>query len=180
MWEALLASKFAQALKRVPRQVWLVLAALLALACLVAWHQHIAHKAIADAERRGSDKAYAAVAKKAQAVAATMEKLNADIRKLTDAKNRTIAADATALRVRGPGRALCTSTASSPASGHQPPPGAADAPVGQVPNGGGTTLIAVPYDDLVAYAEQHDLDLAEIVAWRTGDEQQRAVVEKAK
>jgi hypothetical protein len=166
--------------KKIPRQVWLgLVAALLALA-LVAWHQHVAHKAIAAAEKRGEDRAYAKITQQAQALAKRANDRAAKIRKQTDEANRTSIALANDLRVRGPGKAACTATAATSTSRHVSPPRPADAAVDQVPAGGGANLIAMPFDDAVAWAEQHDLNLNEVKGWRAADQQQREAAEQQK
>jgi hypothetical protein len=90
------------------------------------------------------------------------DKLAKELRDRTDEENRRIAGDADALRVSGPGKAVCR-PAPTAASGHEEGRGNGDAPGPQVPS---DDRAAVPWPWLVARAEQADLNRAEVVAWR--------------
>lgn len=151
---------------------WTLLALLIAAAGLW-WHRHAAHKAIAAAEKRGADAAYANVAKQASELASKADTLNrslsAKIRSRTDEETRRIAADADALRLRGPGAARCAAVASLPrsASGHVEAAANADAAGPALPP---DDFAAVPWGWLVNRSEEHDALLAEVKGWRSWHE----------
>jgi hypothetical protein len=147
------------------RSFWQIVC--LALACLAvvqhftiadARHDRDSYKAQRDYYKGEIDKADKS-ARDAQAVIA---KLTQDIRNRTDEENRSIAGDADALRVSGPGKAACRSAPA--ASGeHEPASGNGNAPGPQVPP---DDSAAVPWGWLVQRAEEHDLNRAEVLAWR--------------
>jgi hypothetical protein len=98
-------------------------------------------------------------ARKAQAAGKQISK---DIRGKTDEENRRIAGDADAVRVSGPGKAVCRPAPAAP-GGHDKASGKPDAPGPQVPP---ADSAAVPWPWLVQRAEQADLNRAEVLAWR--------------
>jgi hypothetical protein len=116
----------------------------------------------------GKADAYAAVEHKAHELELKANALAAQLRERNDAENRTIAADGADLRLRGPGKAVCTGSdnAAPAASGHDTASRPADAPMVKVPYPAWATLAAVPWDDTTAFAEQCDANAAEVKAWR--------------
>jgi hypothetical protein len=100
--------------------------------------------------------------KAARDAQATIAKLTREIRNRTDEENRRIAGDADAVRLRGPGKAVCRA-APAAASGHEPVGGNGDASRPQVPS---DDRAAVPWEWLTDRAEQSDLNRAEVLAWR--------------
>jgi hypothetical protein len=116
----------------------------------------------------GKSDAYAAVEHKAHELEIKANALAAQLRERNDADNRAITADASALRVHGPGKAVCPgSTAATPAtSGHVEASRPADATVVKVPYPEWATLAAVPFNDTTAFAEQCDANRTEVIAWR--------------
>jgi len=104
----------------------------------------------------------------------TAEKQTAQISKQlrdrTDEENRRIAGDADALRLRGPGKAVCPALPSSP-GGHQQAAPSSDAPVAQLPNTRGAELIALPFDDTIGFGKSYDELLNENKAWRDWHDQ---------
>jgi hypothetical protein len=149
---------------------WTLLGLLIAAAGFV-WHQHAAHKAIAAAEKRGADAAYANMASQAVALKVKADALNTSlaqaIREKNDEESRRIAADADALRVSGPGKAVCRSPglAGGP-SGYVEAGGSRAAAVDTLSDSQGIDLIGLPFAGAVAGAEQADLNRAEVIAWR--------------
>lgn len=93
-----------------------------------------------------------------------------DIRKRTDEENRRTHSDGDALRLSGPGKAVCPSAPASP-GGHEPQSGKPDAAGPQVPTGDSA---AVPWPWLVQRAEQADLNRSEVIAWREWYERVKA------
>jgi hypothetical protein len=169
---ALMTSPIGGFLKSLTPRAWLWIGIIAALFVGFLVHQHKAKQAIADAYSRGSVDAYAKVEKKAREVEAKALALNHKIiRHLKDenhAENSRIRADAGALLVRGPGAARCSDSALSGLSrGHEPATRPADAPLPRVPYAAWSDLIAMPFPDAVAFAREHDLNLAEVKACRS-------------
>jgi hypothetical protein len=100
-------------------------------------------------------------ARKAQAAGKQISK---DIRGKTDEENRRIAGDADAVRVSGPGKAVCRPAPAAP-SGHEQATPKADAPVDPVPDGEGQQLIGVPFSGAANGAQEHDELLNRVKAW---------------
>lgn len=153
------------AFKSVPRFVWYALAAALVFAFAVHWF----NGRIEAAEKRGAERAYANVERQARELERKANALNARIVTAIKEKNRVenarIAADADALRLRGPGAARCASAASLPSGpgGRVAAGGRSDAAGSGVPV---QDSAAVPWGWLVNRAEQADLNRAEVLAWR--------------
>ncbi len=141
----------------------------LAILAAVLWHQHIAHNAIAAAEKRGEARAYANVERQARELTAKADALNGKIAGAMREKNREenarIAADADDLRLRGPGAARCAGVTRLPAAagGSQSAGRNGDATGPQMPP---ADSAAVPWGWLVDRGEEHDLNRAEVLAWR--------------
>ena len=156
------------ALKLVPRWVWELFAAALAVHVALAWY----HGKLDDAYNRGKQDEAAHIEQKALEIKAKADKLSAAIsnaiRSQNDAENRRISSDANSLRLRAPGRAECTSIAGVPTgpSGPQPANGASGTPVARVPYPEWQSLLGMPAAPTITFAEQHDLNRAEIIAWR--------------
>jgi hypothetical protein len=145
-------------LGRVPKAVWIAIAVALVLWLGVRWY----NGQIRDAEKRGADRAYAEVEKKARALEAKANATADKIRSKTDEQARAIAADADTLRVSGPGKArACPIPA--PASRREAADGKPDAPGPEVPS---DDRAAVPWQWLVQRAEVCDLNRNEVLAWR--------------
>jgi cell division protein FtsL len=164
-----LGAKLASAtgfLPRLPRWLWILLAVVAAGAVGAIWHQHRTHATIAAAEKRGEDRAYAAVEAKALKLAEQARSLAASIRSKTDDTNRRIAGDADAIRLRGPGKAACPVAAPAATGGRIAPGGDANAPMDRLPDPERVDIIGLPFAGTVAFAEQHDLNRAEVIAWR--------------
>src|SRR5690348_16570457 len=136
---ALMQSPLGPLLKR----FWKPLLVGLALVCAFLWHQHAAHKALTDAYARGKADEAAHVLKQAEAqkkaIDALTGKISTAIRTRTDAQIVHIHDAAAAVRVQGPGRAVCPRP-SAASSGSQPAGGASGAAVDQVPDAGGQLI----------------------------------------
>jgi hypothetical protein len=161
---ALMKSPLGPLLKR----FWKPLAIGLAILAALLLHQHAAHKAIADAEKRGAEAAYASLEKKALELKAKADTLNASIaaklKERNDAKMDSVRRDADALRLSGPGKALCRSAGLSAApGGHVAADRDADASGPPMP---AEDSAAVPWPWLVDRAEEHDAYRLEALAWR--------------
>lgn len=85
-----------------------------------------------------------------------------DVKDRNDEQVRIIYRDAAAVRVRGPGKAVCPRLP-APAGGSQAPAGKPDAPGPAVPP---DDRAAVPWNWLVDRAQQCDLNRAEALSWR--------------
>jgi hypothetical protein len=145
-------------IKGLPWQVWAVIGLALLLFLGVRWH----NGQIKDAEKRGADRAYAAVEKKARQLEAKANAVADKIRSKTDEAARTIAADADVIRVSGPGKArACPVPAAS--GRREPAGGGSDAAGPEMPS---DDRAAVPWQWLVQRAEQCDLNRNEVLAWR--------------
>lgn len=116
-------------------------------------------KAAAEAGRREAERRSAAI--------------NAPIRSKSDEEAGRIYAGADELRVRGPGRSAYPGCPATPAaaSEHGAADWPADAAVAGMPADAG--LAVVPWDQLVAFAREHDLNRGEALAWRESDQKQR-------
>jgi len=164
--------------KSVPRWAWIALAVAALIGAGLFFHARAVSSAIDAAEKRGEKRADARHAKKAREWEARINGISANLRSRNSETNRRIAGDADALRVRGPGKAACLNPATPAASGHLPPGRAADAPVAEVPDGERVDLIALPFADAIAFAEQHDLCRAEVLTWREQSGQQAEAWQK--
>lgn len=124
------------------------------------------------AEKRGEERAYAAVAAKAIELKGKADALGRDVsalvRSINNETNLLIARRADAVRVRGPGAAICPGAAgpAAAAGGRDAPGGGADAGVDRLPYPAWEPLIAMPFAELVDRAERCDLNRAEAIAWR--------------
>jgi hypothetical protein len=169
---ALMRSPIGAVLKRIPKQVWIAVAIALALAAAFVWHQHKAHSALKSADAAGYARAMKDVEARALKLKAKVDKLTAKIsaeeRTKNDVENRRIASAADALRLRGPGKALCTVPAGAPgaSSGHFDASGPGDASVSGVLDPQRVALVGLPVSSAVGFAEQHDVLRAEVISWR--------------
>lgn len=122
----------------------------------------------------GKADAYAAVASKTRALETENTRLALELRAKTDAKVSAITSHASALQLRGPGKAVCTSVGGSPAptSGHDAGDGAGTPALGGVSDTAGTGLIAMPFSATLAAFAQCDANRAEVEAWRAQRQQQ--------
>lgn len=179
-------------LKRVPRWVWIVLAAAAIVGAGVIWHQHRAHAAIAAAkadQKAADDAAWQKKLAQAHADAlawkgraehqgATIARLN---KEKHDVEIRDHAAVADALSLRGPGAAAghCRPgdhpSAAALAGGRNQAAAGADAARPQVPAG---DWALVPWDWLVKRGQEHDDLLTDELTRRAADAQQREAWEK--
>lgn len=87
---------------------------------------------------------------------------------LSDAEALRIHRSAGALLVSGPGKAACAGGPVAPAAagGSGEADRTGDAAVPAMHQFGGTALVAMPWDQAVDYAEQHDLFRTEALSWR--------------
>jgi hypothetical protein len=145
-----------------PRGVWIFLAGALLIAAGAWWHSGKVKAYGAEQYQAGRDSRDAEIIAAQKRVEEANARVTAEIRKRTDEENRRIAADATNLRLSGPGRA---GVACPPvrAGGHSEAGGNADAPGPGVYAG---DFAAVPWPWLVERAEQSDLNRSEVLAWR--------------
>lgn len=181
----LMQSPVGAIVRAVPRKLWIALAIAAVLLAAFLWHQHRAHAAIAAAEMRGEQRAYARIETEARALERKANdlgrKISNRIRSKTDEDNRRIAGTADTLRVRGPGQATCPGGARVPAGAGRPqsPGGQPDAAGPQMPADElAAVQAAVPWPWLVDRAEQCDLNLTEVTAWRSWYVQQSAAWDK--
>lgn len=179
---------FLGALKLVPKWVWILLAAALVWRFALGWHsgQIKEHDRQVIAERDAYWKTQiAAVHAEAVAVRRQAEAVSAQITEKVrtdhESETRAIAADAGALRVRGPGAASVSCRPSDhpgvsvAASGAGRGPAVANAAGSEAVTGAGAV---VPWNWLVNRAEQHDALRAETLAWRSWYQQQSTAWEK--
>lgn len=178
--------------KKVPRWAWIAAAAVALLTGGYLFHQHRAHAAIAaaKAEQKAADdaafaKRIAAVAAQATEIRKRAEALSASIsneeRIKNDQAHARNAADADALRLRGPGAAASNCrpvdhpAAPAASSGHSQAAATSPAPRPGMPANDWAT---VPWQWLVTVVKEHDDLLADEVTTRAADAQQRAAWEK--
>lgn len=176
------------AMKLVPNYVWYALFGALALHFALGWHSGKvkAHDAATIAARDAywNDRIQA-VAKQAAGIRDkaenTARQITEKVRTDNENQARIIAADAGALRLRGPGAASddCRSVDHSgipvAAGGAGQGGGAGAAARPQVPDG---DRASVSWRWLVNSAEQADLNRAEVLSWRSWYQQQAAAWEK--
>jgi hypothetical protein len=146
----------------------------LAIWRIVAWYDNQLDASF----KRGEESAYAKVEHRVIDISAKLTASAEQLRSKADAKDRILIADATDLRVRGPGRASCPAVIGSSSSGSEPAVASPGDPVGSVHPAGGTDLAAVPWDDFVTLVEQHDRLLIEAVTWRQDYEARKAIIAK--
>lgn len=156
--------------KSLPSWAWeLIFIALLVLAGVLVHHvQVVKHDdGVRAAQKAVDDAAAKKLADKALAIKAKVDKLTANIttvlRSSHDAEVSRNHDLANAVRLRGPGLATCPGNASPPAAAVRPDqaPSSGNAPVAPVSPAGGQQLIALPFDDTVAFAESFDDLLAD-------------------
>ena len=174
----LLFGRLRDRLAKIPPKVWLVLAALAAVGALLWWHNHAVEAArkegreAAGREWKGAfDTAHKAALDWSAAYNATATALANARKEAHEQDRRRIAADADALRLRGPGRAAAPVCGRQDAASLSPAPGGPgapapldDAPRPDLPAGDG--LAVVRWSWLVDRAREHDQLLSEVTAWR--------------
>jgi hypothetical protein len=131
-------------------------------------HQLYAHRQAAKQFHAGYVKAQADDAAKAKKEKA---KLDAATIRITQLEKERIHEDvrhtddlAHAIGVRGPGRAVCAEPP-APASGPIRTNGAALPPMAGLPDQGGQPLIALPFNDTLAFGRQCDVNAATLDGW---------------
>jgi hypothetical protein len=155
----------------VPSFVWISLAGAVAAISAVLWHNH----AVNAAYNRGKADYAKQIEAKAEAIKAATDQLTTNIstliRDTNDVENRRIASDANSILLRGPGRASCPVIPAA-AGRSQPASGPAGAPISKLPYPKWDDLLAVRFPPAVAFAEQHDLNRAEVLSWRSWYDQE--------
>ncbi len=169
---ALKFSPIGRFLKAIPRPVWIAFAVILALGGAYWLHRD----AVSDAYRAGYSQGKAdegaRIAKRAGELAAETNALAAKIRSKNREKIRRIDAAADTLRLSGPGKASCPGAA-TPVAGRSAPQQPGNAAVDQVPDRARNDIIALPFADTIAFAEQHDRCLADLSSYRDWETQIR-------
>lgn len=143
-------------------------------------HQSAVHDAIAAAEKRGSDAAYARVETKARAVELAATNLTASIWRKASEQSRATSDRADAVRLSGPGKAACPASVPFTPGRHDAAAPEASAPVVGVPDQERVDLIGLPFAPTVKLVEQHDLCLIEAQAWRNQNAGLRTISTKEK
>lgn len=169
----------------VPRWIWLLLAAAFVYHFALSWHaaqvkahdQTVITARDAAWQKRLADERAAAIAWKGR-FDAQLAEISRLQRKVTDEQNRRIAADATALRLRGAGAAAAPANCrpgaaaglAGVASGHVAQPGAAaDAPAAMPAGDGSGQWAIVPWNWLVDVVSERDAFRVEALGWRSYD-----------
>lgn len=159
-------------LGRIPRGAWIAAAVVAILLLGTCAHKRAVTKFGKERYAAGVKYEGDRIAAKARTLAAEAAAISAKARSLNSEKNRRIASDADAVRVRGPGKASCLNPATPGASRYIPPAGKPDAARPEVPAANGEALLAaVPWPWLVDRAEQCDLNRAEAETWRAWHKQ---------
>jgi hypothetical protein len=160
----------------IPPKAKLAIAGVLLLVVLFFVHQHVAHKRLKAAHDAGyaqgvaeTKAGYARAQAQANAAASAR---TSKLRKSSDEDIRHIDRSADAVQLRGPGKAVCPgpAIASGAAGRHRAAGGSVDAGLDPVPGDGGPALIALPFDDTVAFAREYDKLRSEALTWRKNDE----------
>jgi hypothetical protein len=156
---------------QLPGWLWIVMAAGLLAAGAYRAHEAAKDALYAKGYRQGvMDNEASHIAANAAEVARE-NGINTKIRKRNDEENRRIAADADALRLRGPGKAACSSPGipHGRAGGQLEGRGEAPAPVAEVPDPQRIDLIALPFASTVTAFQQCDANRAEVLSRRESD-----------
>lgn len=173
-------------LARVPWQAWVALAAILLALFGAHWvevqirHADAAGYARAKAEdKAANDKLRAHALDLKSHVEILGAQISKTLKEEHNAKIASVHAAAADILRGGPGkaRARLVDPAPTPASAgrHEPAGGSGDAAVAQVPDSGGATLIALPFNDAVRLFGQCDINADEALKWRVSDTQMRAL-----
>ncbi len=181
---ALAVSPIGRWLKRIPRSVWIKIA--LVIAVLVGgfvayrWHSNRVETMITAAEARGEARAYKAINEATAVVEKKSVVISTEIRSKAVEENRRTAERADTLRVSGPGKAAyqCKPVAGVSTGGPVAASQATDVPMAGVPGETRLDLIVVPFAELVAFAEQHDLNRTEVLSWRENQLKQTQLIEQ--
>jgi hypothetical protein len=163
------------------------LAVVAALVLSVVVHQHVAHKHLKAADAAGyararteDAKVLAEFKKRALTAEANGRQIAQEVRNRNETDNRNIHTAAADLRVHGAGAASCRRidypAIPAASGGHGAASRPADAAVAQVPSG--EELFGLPIDGAVSFAEDHDLDRAEVLSWRVWYKLEAAELEK--
>jgi hypothetical protein len=149
-------------------RLWLI-GTVVAIAAFLL-HQHVAHVKLKNQYKDGYKQAQLDDAEKLKNANARIEALSAEIaadeRKKFDEARTRIDEHATALQLRGPGKAVCTGPAPA-AGGHEARPGTVPAAVARVPYSEWEQLLGVPFPDAVAFAKQSDINAEELRRWHS-------------
>lgn len=133
-------------------------------------HQHVAKVKLHNQYKDGYAQAQKDDDEKLKSANAQIEALNvaiaADERKKNDAQAAAIGTHADAVRLRGPGKAVCPGI---PAAPGRPESGSGTVSAGldRLPYPQWQQLIGVPFDDSVGFAKQCDINAAEVRAWHS-------------
>lgn len=158
-------------LKAIPRQVWIGLAIIAALAGAYFLHGHQVKKhdvVVRSAEDQVWQKKLDAAVAAVKAKDAQLAGISAQLRKANDEANSAIASSAHDIGLLGPGKAACSRVGSvaAAASGPVAPRRPSDAAVAPLPSDGGLDLIGLPFDDALNFGADHDYGRAENLSWR--------------
>lgn len=171
------------AVASIPAKAWPYIIGAIASVALFFVHQHVAHKQLKAAFDAGYakrvDEDAKAAAKVVGRVTAVTQPITQKLRTENDAQARDIHRAADAQRLRGPGAALCRDpTLAAGSGGREPASRPGDAAVARLPYPQWGQLIAMPFDDASRFAEQADLNRAEVLTWRSWYSQQWEAWEK--
>lgn len=179
--------------KQIPPKGWLAIGVAIALIVGFFVHQHHARAVIAHAkadqkaaDQAAFDRKLQQLAAKADQIRVQAEQLHAavtqQIRTKHDEEDRNIGARGDALRLRGPGAALCRPIdhpgVPAGAGGPLAAGGSANAAVDRLPYPEWGQLIGMPFDDTTRFGEQHDRYRNEILAWHEWWPKMNAAYEK--
>jgi len=152
--------------KSIPRWAWIALAIASAALLGLLWHGHAIKKHDKALRVAVTAEIQAKTQKLIDGLNSKNAQLTATLRRKNDETARTIIHDAGTVRLSGPGKAQCRPSLPVAARGSQPTRGTSDVAVAEVPPGQGLDLIGLPFAATVDFAEQHDLNRAEVLAWR--------------
>lgn len=153
-------------MKMVPKWVWIALAGA-ALVLLGLWWHSGKVKAFGDERYRAGWESRGQVIDVLQKrLAAKDAELARALRSKHNEQIRRIAVAADAVRVRGPGQALCSPAAVPAVSGGAQAGGAGNGAVANVHNQQREPLVGLPFAAAVDFAEQHDTLRAEVLTLR--------------
>lgn len=157
-------------LKTLSPKTWITIGVVIAVIGLGFAIRHSIHNAIKAADKAGYERRDAEV----KAAALKLKKKIDDLTtKITDEErtrnveaHRAVDARATTMLVRGPGKAVCpVHSGTAGAAGNNASGGQVSAPVAGVPEPGGQQLIALPFNDAVAFGKQSDSCEVDLKSW---------------
>jgi hypothetical protein len=162
----------------IPRWAYMFLGVGLLVGLGLFLHGRAVHNLKQTAFEKGVQHEQDRVIKKLRRIEKAANEVARQAQQLSLTDRRRIATSADTLRVRGPGKAACSSIVPA-ASSVVRPDRSRDAPVASVPDGQGQSLLGVPFAGAVNFAERCDAYRSEVNSWRDWYKRQAEVWQKS-